>query len=199
MNGKQREVSGPAAPRESSPGALGRDQAAPLSLHLCHRQICICCPALLSSLSPSKIQAPRPLIQHIQKGHLHEALSQQGSVQHPDWLKYRLPATPSAPMQQRARAQQLPSLDLGPTTQPSIREATGFPRAREFLPHTLKILRRSLFSCGQRPPRPVCTPAGHSQSVLSSKSTEGHGSKLFRCQMCSILLVACTAQVCVFS
>lgn len=99
--------------------------------------------------------------------------------------------SPVPPMQQWARAGWLPSLDSGPTTQPSIREATRFPRAREFLAYifcvtqTLKILWRNFFSCGQRLPRPVCTLAGHGQSVLSSKGTEGHGGKLSRNQICS--------------
>lgn len=50
--------------------------------------------------APCKLQAPRALIQHIQKCQtrcLEEALSQHRSVQQPDWLKRRFPATPSAP------------------------------------------------------------------------------------------------------
>lgn len=58
VNGKQREVPGLAAPTESRPGALGRDQAAPLSLHLCHRQTSIRCPALLSSLQDTSFSPP---------------------------------------------------------------------------------------------------------------------------------------------
>lgn len=108
--------------------------------------------------------------------------------------------SPVLPTQQWARAGWLPSLDSGPTTQPSIRDATGFPRAREFLPCILKILCRSLFSCGQRPPTPECNPAGHSQSMLSSKSTDGHGAKLFKSQTCSMFyfspaLPRCQARV----